>query len=163
MPRDSKQLTIDEIARIPFFNDLSDDHLKILVEMLELYHYEKDKYIFKEGDIQDSLFFIMNGSVIVLKNTEDGSQEQLAQFNAPQVIGEMSFISPGTRSATIMTITPVTVIRFGCASFEKIIKKKPELAINLLRKAGDTVSTRLRKANQTYVKAIHEPKNNSEK
>lgn len=158
MQRDSKELTIDEIARIPFFNDLNDADLKILSEMLEFYHYEKNKYIFKEGEIQDSLFFITDGSVIVLKNTEDGSQEQLAKFNAPQVIGEMALISPGTRSASIMTIMPVTVARFGCSSFEKIIKRKPELAINILRKAGNTVSTRLKKANQAYVKIIHEPK-----
>lgn len=158
MQRDSRQLTIDEIARIPFFNDLTDEFLKILAETLELFHYEMDKYIFKEGEIQDSLFFIMSGSVIVLKNADDGEQEELAQFDAPQVIGEMALISPGTRSASIMTITPVTVIRFGCAAFEKIIKRKPELAINILRKAGSTVSTRLKKANQTYLKAIHEPK-----
>ena len=161
MPKNSRQLTIDEIARIPFFNDLSDADLKILSEMLDLYYYDEDKYIFKEGEVQDSLFFIMEGSVIVLKNTEDGRREQLAQFNAPQVIGEMALISPGTRSASIMTITPVTVTRFGCSSFEKIIKRKPELAINILRKAGNTVSTRLKKANQTYVKVIHEPKSDA--
>jgi CRP-like cAMP-binding protein len=158
MKRDTRQLTINEVAQIPFFNDLPDEDLKILSEMLELYQYDKDKYIFKEGEIQDSLFFIMEGSVIVLKNTEDRSYEQLAQLNAPQVIGEMALISPGTRSASIMSITPVTVVRFSCASFEKIIKGKPELAINILRKAGNTVSTRLKKANINYVKMVHEPR-----
>jgi len=155
MTRSQKELTIDEIARIPFFNDLSDDDLKLLSQMLELYYYGKDHYIFKEGEIQDSLFFIMDGSVIVLKNTENGDEEQLAQFDAPQVIGEMALISPGTRSASIMTISPVTIVRFGCASFEKIIKQKPMLAINILKKAGNTVATRLKKANQTYLKTIH--------
>ncbi len=159
MSRDSRQLTINEVARIPFFNDLQDADLKMLSEMLEIYNYEKDKYIFKEGEIQDSMFFIMEGSVIVLKETESGNQETLAQFASPQVIGEMALISPGTRSASIMSITPVTVIRFGCSSFEKIIKTKPLLAVNILKKAGDTVCTRLKKANQTYLKAIHEPKN----
>jgi CRP-like cAMP-binding protein len=156
MTRSPKELSIDEIARIPFFNDLPDDDLKMLSEMLELYHYDQNHYIFKEGEIQDSLFFIMEGSVIVLKNTEDDRQEQLAQFNAPQVIGEMALISPGKRSASIMTISPVIIARFGCSSFEKIIKQRPMLAINILRKAGNTVSTRLRKANQTYLKAIQE-------
>lgn len=155
MTKSDKNLTIDEVARIPFFNDLRDDELKLLTEMLDLFYYEKDHYIFKEGEIQDSLFFIMSGSVIVLKNTEDGGCEQLAQFDAPQVIGEMALISPGTRSATIMTISPVSAIRFGCSSFEKIIKQKPLLAVNILRKAGNTVCTRLKKANQTYLKAIH--------
>jgi len=158
MPRDSKILTIDEVARIPFFNDLRDDDLKILSEILELFYYESGKFIFKEGEIQDSMFFIMAGSVVVLKNTNKDTLEQLAEFSAPQVIGEMALISPGTRSASIMTTSPVTVTRFGCASFEKIIKRKPELAINILRKAGDTVSTRLRKANQTYLNAIQENK-----
>jgi len=158
MPRDSRILTIDEVARIPFFNDLSDDDLKTLAETLELFYYETDKYIFKEGEIQDSLFFVMEGSVIVLKDTEEQTLEQLAEFKAPQVIGEMALIAPGKRSASIKTITPVTVTRFGCAAFEKIIKQKPALAINILRKAGNTVSTRLRKANQTYLKAIQEPK-----
>ena len=161
MLRNSKELTIDEIARIPFFNDLSDDNLKLLLETLELYYYEKDKYIFKEGEIQDSMFFIVEGSVIVLKKAEDGNNEQLAAFTAPQVIGEMALIAPGNRSASIMSTTPVSVIRFGCASFEKIIKKRPDLAINILRKAGNTVCTRLKKANQTYIKVIHEPEINS--
>jgi len=161
MWKNSRELTINEVARIPFFNDSSDEDLKILSEMLELYYYDEDKYIFKEGEIQDSLFFIMNGSVKVLKKTEEGNNETLAQFDAPQVIGEMALISPGTRSASIMSTTAVTAIRFGCSSFEKIIKKRPELAINILRKAGNTVSTRLRKANQTYLKAIHEPENHS--
>ncbi|MDD3012688.1 MAG: cyclic nucleotide-binding domain-containing protein [Candidatus Gastranaerophilales bacterium] len=161
MWKNSRELTINEVARIPFFNDQSDEDLKILSEMLELYYYDEDKYIFKEGEVQDSLFFIMNGSVRVLKKTEDGNNQTLAQFEAPQVIGEMAFISPGTRSASIMSITAVTAIRFGCSSFEKIIKIRPELAINILRKAGSTVSTRLKKANKTYLKAIHETENHS--
>jgi CRP-like cAMP-binding protein len=160
MPRDERKLTIDEVARIPFFNDLSDEYLQILTEMLEIFHYEQGKFIFKEGEVQDSMFFITEGSVSILKNTEDGRQEELAVFNAPQVIGEMALISPGTRSATILTNTPASVVRFGCASFEKIIKTKPQLAINILRKAGDTVCTRLKNANRTYLKAIHECKVN---
>jgi len=158
MLRDTKKLSLNEIARIPFFNDLKDEDLKLLAEMLEVYYYEEEKFIFKEGEIQDSMFFITDGSVLVLKNTEEGELEPLAQFDAPQVIGEMALISPGTRSTSIMSISRVTVIRFACAAFEKIIKIRPVLAIRILRKAGDTVATRLKKANQAFVKTKNELK-----
>jgi len=157
MTKISEELTINETAKIPFFNDLSDENLKFVSQMLELFFYEKNKFIFKEGEIQDSVFFITEGSVAVLKNAEKGQQEKLAEFSAPQVIGEMALISPGTRSATIVALTSVYVVRFSCASFEKIIKTKPDLAINILRKAGNTVSTRLKKTNLSYIKLMHEP------
>jgi CRP-like cAMP-binding protein len=160
MTKSSKQLTINDVAQIPFFNDLADKDLQILLEMLELYYYDTGKYVFKEGEIQDSMFFIMDGSVEVIKNTENGDQEILAKFDAPQVIGEMALISPGTRSASIISVSPITIARFGCSSFEKIIKKQPELAIKILKKVGNTVYTRLKKANQTYLKVLHKPKNN---
>ena len=154
--RSVRLLSMNEIASIPFFNDLSDDSLKLLSEMLEVYYYEQNKYIFKEGEKQDSMFFILTGSVIVAKNTEDGKYKQLAQLDAPQVIGEMALISPASRSASIISISPVTIVRFSCASFEKIIKIKPALAVNMLRKAGETVSNRLRKTNIAYIKAVND-------
>ena len=154
--RSQRELSIDEIASIPFFNDLPDEYLEILSKMLEVYYYEKNRYIFKEGEIQDSMFCIIAGSVIVLKNNGNNHPEQLAQLDAPQVIGEMALISPGTRSASIMSISPVTIVRFSCASFEKIIKMKPILAVNMLRKAGETVSNRLRKTNIAYIKAVND-------
>ena len=158
MTRISKELTINDVARIPFFNDLGDNDLKLLAGILELHYYDKNAFIFKEHDIQDSFFFITEGTVSVIKDTQDGGYEVLAELNAPQVIGEMAIITPGTRSASIKTLTDVTLVRFSCASFEKIIKVKPGLAINILRKAGNAVSTRLKKINQNYVNMIHSPK-----
>ena len=155
MSKIETQLTIDEIAQIPFLNDLPDNELEILLEMLELFHYEENKFIFKEGETQDSMFFMVEGSVNVLKRTEDGMEEILAKLQAPQVIGEMALVSPGKRSASVKSLTPLVVIRFGCSSFERIIKKKPELAVKIIRKVADTVCTRLKKANNNYVKVIH--------
>ena len=154
----TKGLTINEIARIPFFNDLSDAELSILSQMLEIHYYDENKYIFREGETQDAMFFIMEGSVKVLKNLENGEEETLALLKAPQVIGEMALVSPGTRSASIMSISLLVITRFSCASFAKIININPVMAVKILRKVADTVCTRLKKSNLNYIRAVHEPK-----
>lgn len=153
-PRPQK-LTIEQIARIPFFNDLKDEYLVELAEVMTLHRFEANKYVFKEGDDQNSIYFIIEGSVKVLKNSKDDQEELLAELKTPQIFGEMALISHGRRSASVITSTELVVAELTYYSFEKLINSKPKLAVNIIKKIANTLNTRLKQINTAYINTIY--------
>src|SRR3972149_8510784 len=57
------------------------------------------KELFREGDPGDGLFLVVAGEIDVIKRGPRGDRS-LARLGPGEVLGEMSLIPPGARSAT---------------------------------------------------------------
>ena len=61
----------------------------------------------KEGQEAKEIFFLMEGSVSVVKTDPRGRLHELAALSAPALLGHMALLERTTRSATCMTKDPV--------------------------------------------------------
>ncbi|MFH0702906.1 MAG: cyclic nucleotide-binding domain-containing protein [bacterium] len=140
----SNKLTERDVARIPFFYDVREDDLEKLAEILNLRKFNANQYIFKEGDIQTGMYFIMDGTVKVLKKNDKGNEVLLAELQAPQIFGEMALIDRGRRSASVITLNDLIVAELTWDNFENLLVTKPKIAVHIIRKIALTLSLRLR-------------------
>lgn len=65
--------------------------------------------IFHEGEETSEMYFILSGSVKIMKSAGNGKNLVLAELGPGAMIGEMSLISGRPRSATAQAITEVKV------------------------------------------------------
>jgi hypothetical protein len=95
---------MDESAffNIPLFHDLPRAELTQLVNELPLVEYEPGVYLFREGEVGESLCVVASGSLEVLL-APDTPDEMLLRICGPgEYVGEMSLIMPkGERTASV--------------------------------------------------------------
>lgn len=90
-----------------------------------LEQYEPGEVIFREGDLADRVYFIVKGTVEVVRNL-DGKETVLARLGSGDFFGEMAFfVSDGRRNATVRTSTPVELQVLGKENFTHLMQAIP--------------------------------------
>ena len=91
-----------------------------------------DKQILiKEGDIQQKIFWILDGEVYVTRRIGD-KYKVLATLGKGELIGEMSFFDKSVRSATVIAKGGVHALEFTKENFADIYAASPLWSRRLL-------------------------------
>jgi CRP/FNR family cyclic AMP-dependent transcriptional regulator len=91
-------------------------------------HYPAKSVIIYAGDKPDVLYFIIDGSVTVLIEDEDGHEIVLAYLNKGDFFGEMGLFSEDpNRSAWVRTRTACEVAEISYSKFRQLYADHPEV------------------------------------
>jgi CRP/FNR family cyclic AMP-dependent transcriptional regulator len=92
----------------------------------------RDKQVLiREGDIQQKIFWILEGEVYITRKLED-RYKVLTTLGKGEIIGEMSFFDKSVRSATVIAKGDVRVLEFSRESFADIYAASPMWTRRLL-------------------------------
>lgn len=99
--------------------------------------------IIHAGDVPQSLFLILDGSVSILLEDDDGREMVLAYLNAGEFFGEMClFPEQVTRTAVVRTRVPTLVAEINYQAFNNFVMQNPrimyEVAGQLAARLRDT-------------------------
>lgn len=84
------------------------------------------------GDPAESMYYIVDGSVAVVMEDEDGNEIVLTYLNAGDFFGEMGlFYEQKTRSAWVQTRAECTVAEISYARFRELAHEDPNLLFEL--------------------------------
>jgi len=111
--------------------------------------YKAGEVIFKEGDSEDTMFFIREGKVEISKKM--GDAEQVLAFLGPNdFFGEMALLSKSPRSASAKAVKETTVIVFNRKQFMTLLKTRGEIVLKII----EVLIQRLKESNDTINKLI---------
>jgi len=97
------------------------------------------------GDLPDVLYYIVDGSVEVMIEDEDGNEMVLAYLNKGQFFGEMGlFYEQPIRSAWVRTRTECEIAEMTYPRFRQIASESPGLVFEL----ATQLATRLDRTNR---------------
>jgi len=123
----------------------SDESLQTFLANCQQRQYPKHEDIVKPGDPADTLFYVVEGSLVVTLEEETGQELILAYLNPGEFLGEVGlFVSQSTRNVLIRTRTETTLAEI---SYDKVIdlveKSDFKSARALLIAIGVQLSNRL--------------------
>ncbi|WP_372370518.1 cyclic nucleotide-binding domain-containing protein [Candidatus Uabimicrobium sp. HlEnr_7] len=129
---------------IDIFKSLSSEDIDLLSTGSRLHIFEAGTIIIRQGDEGDSLFAIISGSVVVIK--EEGDHEiEVAQLRSGSEFGEMSLLTGEKRSATVKAISDTTVVEVSKDSLSPLLRKKPmvskQFTEKMVRRKASTQKT----------------------
>jgi signal transduction histidine kinase len=101
--------------------------------------FEAGEVIFYEGEAGDAMYLIRAGGVAVIRGTFDAPLI-LGYRDAGEFVGEMALIDDLPRSATVVALSEVQLLKITREDFQQLLDESSLLDHNLLRK----LSTRLR-------------------
>ncbi len=125
------------LKSIELFSQIPGADLSQIAQITDEAHFEEGDEIFAEGELGDTLFFIIEGAVRI----HSGSDE-IAVLGERQVFGEMSLLDSEPRSASAGATTDVTLLKIQRDDFNEILSEKPEIAQGIIR----VLTQRLRKS-----------------
>jgi len=110
-PAEDKFTTVREL---PFFNEFTDDEIVEVIEAADWKQYQSLDSIVDEGNLEHSFFIIVSGDVAVVK-----AAKQISTLSKGDCFGEMSYVTKTQRSASIVAIDDVELLRVDAALMEK--------------------------------------------
>jgi len=98
------------------------------------------------GDQSDALYYIIEGSVTVLMEDENGHEIVLAYLNAGSFFGEMGLFGESSeRSAWVRTRTACELAEISYSRFRQIAKQDPEILFPVVGQMADRLRRTSRK------------------
>jgi len=124
------------IGEVPIFELLDDEEREALAQMMDCRDLKSGEYIFNYGDPGGELFIIRSGRVELFVEASDGERITLAENEKGDVIGELSFLDGGPRTATALAREDTAVLTMHRDRLLHFIDKHPHAAMDLLTVVG---------------------------
>ena len=96
--------------------------------------FEAGEFIVREDEADESVFFIVEGKVEVLRHGDATRESVIATLGRDAVIGEMAFLTAAPRSAGIKALEATRILSFSKISFHALCKAEPALGLRVLEK-----------------------------
>ncbi len=128
-PRSTQPLASD-IASMAFLQssslcrDLGPEMMNEVIGQATVVDYEAAQVVLEEGEHDNALFFIVEGSVAICKR--NGSNfVPLATLERPAVFGETAVLTQQARTATVVTQTDVRLVRVPGELMRSLAERAP--------------------------------------
>jgi len=135
------------------FKALNEDEIKEVLPYFEEVNIKENEYIVKEGEYSESAFILLEGEVIVRKDTIYKDEYILTEIKAggDEFFGEVNLIDRGLVTSTIKTKTPCKILRITHNDFINLMEEKPKIATKLLWVIAYNITGHLRKADSDVI------------
>lgn len=105
---------VDFVHHAAFFRNFTKEQIKEMLTAVSILKFTKGEVIVAEGDIDDTFYIILDGSVKIRKNDKD-----IASIVAGECFGEMAYISGQARTATVLAETDCILIKISSTLMDK--------------------------------------------
>ncbi|MCA9777627.1 MAG: cyclic nucleotide-binding domain-containing protein, partial [Candidatus Eremiobacteraeota bacterium] len=125
----SLKQALQRLSELEIFEGLSESQLKELVAVGEISECPEDVVLFKEGDVGDKMYLIIEGSLEVTTEAD----AQVFMLNAGNVLGEIGLLDGLPRTATVTTASSCQLFGLSREEFESFISLDPKIAIGIMQ------------------------------
>ena len=147
------------LAEVPLFSRLDDDERAALETMLRPRLFRAGERIFAAGDRGDALYIIRSGQVRLELTTNEGECLLLDEIDAGEVIGEISFLDAGPRTASAIASQDSELLEFERGQLLAFVQGHPHAALDIL----GVMANRMRATDQLLRTRVSRNLNEEEK
>ncbi|HEY5622136.1 MAG TPA: serine/threonine-protein kinase [Gammaproteobacteria bacterium] len=109
-----QQQRFDRLRKSRFFHDFSHAEIWEILRASEWRNYAEDEEIFREGELDDRFYIIVNGEVTV-----ESGRRRVGVLGPGDCFGETSYVDGARRTTTIFANERVTLVRISATLLEQ--------------------------------------------
>lgn len=140
------------------FGGLNDEEMRVVRPHLKEERFAQGATIIREGEQGDRVYFLVKGSVEVLKadTAHPGAPDRrLALLQSGESFGEMELIDIQPRSATVRSLEDVTVLSLSNGDLYALHKICPNTFTMIVMNMAREISRRLRRMDAAVSSALY--------
>jgi CRP-like cAMP-binding protein len=100
----------EALPPIPLLSELSASDFVAVLETVSLVRKPRGARVLAQGDAGSSFFIAARGDLVVVRDSDDGSQATLATLHEGAVFGEMALLSKSPRAANVDTASEADLL-----------------------------------------------------
>lgn len=120
------------LSQVEFFEGCTRREIDDIAKLVADRHFAEGEELCHQGDAENHGFVIVEGDAAVIV---DG--EQVATATAGDVVGELSLLGKGRRTATLCALGPVHVLVIEVEEIDSVLAADPSSAQRLGRRPKD--------------------------
>lgn len=140
---------VNLLRKIPIFANIEPSKLKLLAFTSERLTFAPGQVLFKQGDMGDAAYIIIEGEADVAIDTTAGPMT-VATVGGNEIIGEIAILCDVPRTATVTAATRLVTLVIDKDLFFRLINEFPQMAVEILRE----LAQRLERSNAKLREAM---------
>lgn len=137
----------DELAKVEIFSGLTLEAIELIANVATEESHPSGTFIFRQGELGDRLFLILDGRVRISREVAGMGEEALAILKSGDVFGEMALLDEGPRSADARVHEHCRLLSISRSGFEDLLFLHKDLAYEVLWNVVRMLARRLRETN----------------
>lgn len=130
------------------FSSLSPQELSVISAQFTEEEFEKDQYIFAEGDPPDCLYIVKEGTIKMVKHSPSGREMIMAIMTAGDMIGEVAVFDGGPYPATAQGMGKGFIMKLPRKEFISLLNRHPSVALQIIGDLGKKLRAALNVARE---------------
>ena len=161
----SNKITNKQLQFYPIFKSMSQDDIEIFVTKIKQNKYTKDATIIKEGDIGNSILFLIHGDISITQaltlrtnkyENSDNREKELIRINSENenfTFGELSLFSENKkRNASVISNTECIIGELSFTDIFQICDKNNSIGYQFMKNIGQLITNQLKLSNENVLK-----------
>jgi len=129
------------IGEVPIFELMDDEERAALAQLMDCREFKQGETIFEFGDPGTDVYIVRSGRVETYVENPDGEKVVLGENEHGDVIGELSFLDGGSRTATAIAVENAELLSLNRERLPEFIDEHPHAALDLLTVLGRRLRT----------------------
>jgi len=150
-PDDDYELALPDLLRRIAYDE---GDIEQLSEFFVVEEHRHGDYLFHEGDIGESLFFVGSGTAVVVLEIPGQREQILRKYKAGAILGEMAIYTGENRTASVRIENRATLFRLDKEAMEAMSRQFPASTAGLHTYIVRVMSERLSRANRNLSRYI---------
>jgi CRP/FNR family cyclic AMP-dependent transcriptional regulator len=142
---------VELLQRIPLFQNVEAAKLKLLAFTSERVAFPAGQVLFREGDMGDAAYIIMEGAADVTVGAAP-NRVLVATLGRNAFVGEIAILCDVPRTATVTAKERLVCLRISKELFLRLINEFPQMAVAVVRE----LARRLEQSNNNLRTAVAE-------
>jgi len=143
----------EKLRPTDLFREFTDLEIDELLQLLDPVSAQAGEALVRQDEIGDAMYILVKGQCRVVHH-KGGRQIDLATLNEGDFFGEIALVDEGPRSADVIAISDVVLLKITQAVISAVAGVYPSSGFKLLIAIGRTMVERLRLANRRYVDSL---------
>jgi CRP-like cAMP-binding protein len=140
----SSGVSLDVLRHVAAFGALGDPELTTLAACVRVRRFAAGEMVFHEGDPGATMLVVAEGDLEAEAARGDGGGAKLNRMGEGEIIGEMAFLDPAPRSATVRAKSAVLAYELDHDAMEVLRRRAPTVVAAIVALAIRDVTRRLR-------------------
>ncbi|OGW00669.1 MAG: hypothetical protein A2889_05935 [Nitrospinae bacterium RIFCSPLOWO2_01_FULL_39_10] len=124
------------LKSLPIFKNLPSNEMENISRMFMEDNYDKDEYIFYEGEKCDWLYIVYHGRVKIIKHSPSGKDVIIDIIPHGEIFGTVALLSGDTFPASAIAGDPTIILKLSKGNFYELEKRFPGVISSIAKTMG---------------------------
>jgi len=136
-------LTREDLKQIVMIAHLTEPMQDRLSQIIDVFKFDKDKILFKEGEPAERLYMLRSGSVLLEQRISDKVTACVGSVKPGFSFGWSAMVDNGVYTNEAVCIEPSEIYSFTRDKINKLFKQDPEMGFLMYQRLLELIKTRL--------------------